>query len=63
MDIYSKEKWAETKSGYNPLKEDFENTSFFVTDVDRNKWYYYCSLFILLQNSIQIEKLITYSQK
>ncbi|KAL4445616.1 hypothetical protein ABPG74_006167 [Tetrahymena malaccensis] len=37
MDIYSKEKWAETKSGYNPLKEDFENTSFFITDVERNK--------------------------
>ena len=36
MDSYSKENWAETKSGYNPLREDFENTSFFITDVDRN---------------------------
>lgn len=28
---FSKEKWGETKSGYNPLKEDFMNTSFFLT--------------------------------
>lgn len=38
MNKYSKEIWAETKSGYNPLKEDFENTSFFITDAERNKW-------------------------
>lgn len=33
MNEFSKEKWAETKSGYNPLKEDFQNTSFLVSEV------------------------------
>jgi len=27
MDLFSKTKWTETKSGYNPIKEDFLNTS------------------------------------
>ena len=31
MDEYSREIWTETQSGYNPLKEDFANTSFFVS--------------------------------
>lgn len=31
MNEFSREKWTETKSGYNPLKEDFQNTSFLVT--------------------------------
>ena len=31
MKEFSREKWTETKSGYNPLKEDFANTSFFIT--------------------------------
>lgn len=30
---FAKEKWGETRSGYNPLKEDFLNTAFFVTDI------------------------------
>lgn len=30
---FSREKWAETKSGYNPFKEDFMNTSFFLTKI------------------------------
>jgi hypothetical protein len=30
---FAKEKWAETQSGYNPLKEDFLNTSFFLTEI------------------------------
>lgn len=33
MNEFAKEKWAETRSGYNPLKEDFLNTSFLVTDI------------------------------
>ena len=32
MKEFSFESWTETKSGYNPLKEDFLNTSFLVTD-------------------------------
>ena len=28
---YSEKNWATTKSGYNPLKEDFFNTSFFLS--------------------------------
>lgn len=31
VDEFSKDKWVETKSGYNPLKEDFGNTSIMVT--------------------------------
>ena len=31
IENFSKEEWGLTKSGYNPLKEDFMNTSFFVT--------------------------------
>lgn len=31
VEQYSEKNWATTKSGYNPLKEDFFNTSFFVT--------------------------------
>ena len=31
VDNFSKDDWTMTKSGYNPLKEDFGNTSFFVT--------------------------------
>ena len=31
MDLFSKTKWTETKSGYNPLKEDFLNTSLMTT--------------------------------
>lgn len=31
IDEFGQEKWSTTKSGYNPLKEDFLNTSFFVT--------------------------------
>ena len=30
MDVYAREKWTQTKSGYNPLKEDFSNTSIFL---------------------------------
>lgn len=33
MNHFAKEKWTETKSGYNPLKEDFLNTAFLVTSV------------------------------
>ncbi|EGR27457.1 hypothetical protein IMG5_195690 [Ichthyophthirius multifiliis] len=32
MNLYSRQQWTETKSGYNPLKEDFGNTSFFITE-------------------------------
>lgn len=32
MKEFSREQWTETKSGYNPLKEDFYNTSFLVTE-------------------------------
>jgi hypothetical protein len=32
MNEFSKENWTTTKSGYNPLKEDFSNTSFCVTN-------------------------------
>jgi len=31
VEEYSHTKWATTKSGYNPLKEDFLNTVFFLT--------------------------------
>ena len=31
MDEFAKVKWAQTRSGYNPLKEDFLNTSILVT--------------------------------
>ena len=31
VDKYSDAKWTTTQSGYNPLREDFSNTSFFVT--------------------------------
>ena len=31
VDLYSEKNWANTKSGYNPLREDFANTSFFLT--------------------------------
>ncbi|KRX04263.1 hypothetical protein PPERSA_11387 [Pseudocohnilembus persalinus] len=34
MQEFSKKEWTETKSGYNPLLEDFTNTSFFVTQQD-----------------------------
>ena len=30
---FAKEKWAETRSGYNPLKEDFLNTSILITEI------------------------------
>ena len=30
---FSKDEWTNTKSGYNPLKEDFMNTSFFLTEI------------------------------
>ncbi len=33
MNEFAKEKWAETRSGYNPLKEDFLNTSFLMTEI------------------------------
>lgn len=32
VDEFAKEKWCETKSGYNPLKEDFLNTSIITSD-------------------------------
>lgn len=32
MEKFSREKLTTTRSGYNPLKEDFMNTSFFVTN-------------------------------
>lgn len=32
VEKYSDKNWATTKSGYNPLKEDFLNTSFFISD-------------------------------
>lgn len=31
VDEYSDKNWVTTKSGYNPLKEDFFNTSFFLS--------------------------------
>ena len=31
MNQYSKENWTTTQSGYNPIKEDFGNTSFFLS--------------------------------
>ena len=31
VDEYSERNWVRTKSGYNPLKEDFSNTSFFLS--------------------------------
>ncbi len=31
VEKHSEKQWAKTKSGYNPLKEDFSNTSFFLT--------------------------------
>lgn len=31
VERFSEKNWAQTKSGYNPLKEDFANTSFFLT--------------------------------
>lgn len=31
VERYSDKNWAATKSGYNPLKEDFLNTSFFIS--------------------------------
>ncbi len=31
VDEYSDKNWVKTKSGYNPLKEDFSNTSFFLS--------------------------------
>ena len=31
VEQFSEKNWAKTKSGYNPLKEDFANTSFFLT--------------------------------
>ena len=34
MDNFSKSKWTETQSGYNPIKEDFLNTSFLVTQIE-----------------------------
>jgi hypothetical protein len=33
MTRFSHSNWAETESGYNPLKEDFMNTSFILTDI------------------------------
>jgi hypothetical protein len=33
IDEFSEEEWALTKSRFNPIKEDFGNTSFFVTDI------------------------------
>lgn len=32
MDEFAKEKWCQTQSGYNPIKEDFLNTSIFFTE-------------------------------
>jgi hypothetical protein len=34
VDSFSRDEWCMTRSGYNPLKEDFMNTSFFVTKID-----------------------------
>lgn len=31
VEEYSDTNWAKTQSGYNPLKEDFNNTAFFMT--------------------------------
>lgn len=31
VDEHSDKNWVTTKSGYNPLKEDFSNTSFFLS--------------------------------
>jgi len=31
VEEFSDKQWATTKSGYNPLKEDFANTSFFIS--------------------------------
>jgi hypothetical protein len=36
MDKYSDVKWSTTRSGYNPLKEDFLNTSFLITKSNSN---------------------------
>lgn len=33
MKEFGLENWATTKSGYNPIKEDFANTSFFVSKI------------------------------
>ncbi len=37
IDEFSEEEWALTKSRFNPIKEDFGNTSFFVTDI-KDDW-------------------------
>ena len=33
MDEFSEEAWAQTKSRFNPIREDFANTSFLVSDI------------------------------
>ena len=33
IDEFSEDEWALTKSRFNPIKEDFGNTSFFVTNI------------------------------
>jgi len=38
MDIFAKTKWTETRSGYNPLKEDFLNTSIFTTALEEIRY-------------------------
>ena len=35
VEMFSKEDWTTTKSGYNPLKEDFINTSFLLSDHEK----------------------------
>ena len=33
MKQFGLDNWATTKSGYNPIKQDFANTSFFVSKI------------------------------
>ena len=33
MDQYALESWAQTQNNYNPMKEEYVNTSFLVTDL------------------------------
>lgn len=32
MEQFSMEKWAETRNGFNPMREEYVNTSFLVTE-------------------------------
>lgn len=34
VERYSESNWCQTQSGYNPLKEDFSNTTMFCSKVD-----------------------------